>query len=785
MNDSFLQTDMIILYMLDGEMNVCSYGNGVRLRKEDILLINPGVEYEINGIKDAIYAVASFSIGIISQILEGKSMMLYADSVRDPHHSYRDLRDILQEMTAEYIMHTHKSHAIIDSLMLRLLDCLIENYQVTQGQIDANENDMDARMQQIMQYIISHIHEEINLSELANEMYVSTSTLSRVFKKSTGIYFAEYVMRMRVRTSLELLRNSNQNMIQVAMNCGFSTSAAFNRSFKKVTGMMPSEYRKKYKISDSTNRVDMNKEQDIREELRKKGYQYSSQEHAEKLELNLEERKALPYKPAWNQCINVGDFYELSRANIQFHVLYLQEQLQYKYVRVWNIFSDKMMVSDGKTFGQYNFDFICQVLDFLIAHHLKPFIEMGRRPDTAIRNHGDEVYYQEEYISFASRELWEDLLSAFLTEIVSRYGLEEVSTWIFELDRDFHSSDSKIYEDDHYDFFHAWKFVFNTVREKAPGALFGGISTALESDRLYASAFYRRCVEEGYIPDYVSFFLYSQEIKRSWERRRTEKAVDSEESLEKAFMREIKEFMLETGIDGCRLFISEWNNSIGNRNFLNDSCFRAAYFVSKTIDLLGEADMMVPMAGTDWVSNYIDTNKLLNGGVGLLTKDRIGKPAFYALSFLNHMGTQFLAKGKRYLITKKENGDLYILCHNFSDLRKNAFTSGDSVDLEKVRQVSYEDERILGFDFLFQKLQREGEYSVKKRSLNNSSGSVLDEWGKLGYEAKMSREDIKYLQAISVPRIEIERKKVSSDGKLRISVKLEPQEVVLLHIYKV
>ncbi len=63
-NDSFLQTDMIVLYMLDGEMNVCCYGNGVRLKKEDILLINPGVEYEINGIKDAIYAAA----GLISKM---------------------------------------------------------------------------------------------------------------------------------------------------------------------------------------------------------------------------------------------------------------------------------------------------------------------------------------------------------------------------------------------------------------------------------------------------------------------------------------------------------------------------------------------------------------------------------------------------------------------------------------------------------------------------------------------------------------------------------------------
>ena len=174
-----------------------------------------------------------------------KSLMLYADSARDSLRSYQDLREILQQMTAEYILHSHKTCASMESLMLKLLDCLIENYQLGQGQIEADENDSDARMQQIMQYIINHIQDEINLSDLAAEMFVSTSTLSRVFKKCTGMYFADYVMRLRVRSSLGLLRNSDQNLTQIAMNCGFSTSAAFNRSFKKVTGMIPSEYRKK------------------------------------------------------------------------------------------------------------------------------------------------------------------------------------------------------------------------------------------------------------------------------------------------------------------------------------------------------------------------------------------------------------------------------------------------------------------------------------------------------------------------------------------------------------
>ena len=66
-----------------------------------------------------------------------------------------------------------------------------------------------------------------------------------------------------------------------------------------------------------------------------------------------------------------------------------------------------------------------------------------------------------------------------------------------------------------------------------------------------------------------------------------------------------------------------------NRNYLNDSCFRSAYLTAKTVELWGMTDMTAVMGGTDWVSNYIDTNKVLNGGVGILTKDTIGKPAFY------------------------------------------------------------------------------------------------------------------------------------------------------------
>ncbi len=783
--ESFMQTDLIVLYVLEGEMTVRYYGDRIRMSKDDILLINSGMEYGISGARDCIYGTASFSIGIISQIMDKKSLMLYVDSARDVLHTYQDLRDILQEMTAEYILHAHRTRAAMDSLMLRLLDCLIEHYQLGQGQIEADENDTDARMRQMMQYIINHIHDEISLSDLANEMFVSTSTLSRIFKKNTGMYFADYVMRLRVRTSLGLLRTSEQNLTQIAMNCGFSTSAAFNRSFKKVTGMMPSEYRKQYQISVESEEQEARDELEIREELRKKGYQFSRQDNRKEYDLSLSELSPASYKQVWSRCINVGSFFELSRANTQFHVVYLQEHLHYKYIRLWNIFSEKMMVSDGRTIGHYNFDLINQVLDFLVVHHLKPFLDLGRRPDTAIRSQGNEIYYKEEHIHFVSKEIWEDLLRAFLDNVITRYGFEEVSSWVFELTRDFHTRENGIYKDDQYDYFEVWKIAYRAVREKVPGAMIGGISTVIGTDRDFAEQFFRRCVKEDYKPDFVSFFLYPYETVSGPQGETVQRVATANIRFEREEVLQMRALMKDVGLQDRKLFLSEWNNSIGNRNYLNDSCFRAAYLTAKTVELWGMTDMTAVMGGTDWVSSYIDTNKVLNGGVGLLTKDTIAKPAFYAFSFLEHMGTQFLSKGDHYLLTKKGNGDLYLLCFNFRWYQQTGRVNGDEIDLDCIRQIRYDDERKLEMTFMLRGMTERGEYTVKKRSLNKQSGSVLDEWGRLGYETKLNREDVKYLQAISVPRIEMERVITDAYRDLEIKVKLEPQEVVLLHIYKV
>ena len=242
-----IQTELLVIFLLEGRMTLKYQDESYQMKAEDIILINPGVSYEIEGTRDALYGIAAFSMHLLTAVLQSRYMIFYCNSVVDDGHSYQDLRDIFFQMTAEYTLKAHQTNCYLDSLMFKLLDCLVENYQLSQKRIEAYESENDARMREIMQYVLANLDQEISLNELADRMFVSTSTLSRIFKKNTGVYFADYVMQLRVKTALGLLKYSEQNMTQIAMTAGFSNSASFNRAFRKIMGTTPTEYRDKYR----------------------------------------------------------------------------------------------------------------------------------------------------------------------------------------------------------------------------------------------------------------------------------------------------------------------------------------------------------------------------------------------------------------------------------------------------------------------------------------------------------------------------------------------------------
>ena len=98
-------------------------------------------------------------------------------------------------------------------------------------------------VRRVRQYVAKNYHEAISLSDVARRLNMSVFYLCKLFKRSSGVGFSEYVGRMRVEAAIELLANSEQKISTIAFEVGFQSLSTFNRVFRRFTRLSPTEFR--------------------------------------------------------------------------------------------------------------------------------------------------------------------------------------------------------------------------------------------------------------------------------------------------------------------------------------------------------------------------------------------------------------------------------------------------------------------------------------------------------------------------------------------------------------
>lgn len=93
------------------------------------------------------------------------------------------------------------------------------------------------------EYIYAHIKERITIEELAGELGVSASYLSRLFKQETGDSVSGYIRGRKIDMAKNLLKYSDYSMIEIANRLSFSSQSHFIQQFREVVGMTPKKYR--------------------------------------------------------------------------------------------------------------------------------------------------------------------------------------------------------------------------------------------------------------------------------------------------------------------------------------------------------------------------------------------------------------------------------------------------------------------------------------------------------------------------------------------------------------
>ncbi len=93
------------------------------------------------------------------------------------------------------------------------------------------------------EFIIEHQAEDLSLGQVAKAVNTSTFYFCKMFKKVTGINFTDYLSRVRIEKSKNLLLNPNLRISEIAFEVGFQSLTHFNRVFKKIVGQSPTQYR--------------------------------------------------------------------------------------------------------------------------------------------------------------------------------------------------------------------------------------------------------------------------------------------------------------------------------------------------------------------------------------------------------------------------------------------------------------------------------------------------------------------------------------------------------------
>jgi AraC-like DNA-binding protein/ligand-binding sensor protein len=139
--------------------------------------------------------------------------------------------------------------------IVRLLAFFADQLSAFSNQLVVEKNNAEPPLVlKAREYIDKHKAEEISLADVAKAAGASVFHFCKVFHKSTGLKFTDYVARVRLEDARNRLLNPNLRVSEIAYDVGFQSLTQFNRTFKRVFGQSPSEFRQRLSSAHRASR---------------------------------------------------------------------------------------------------------------------------------------------------------------------------------------------------------------------------------------------------------------------------------------------------------------------------------------------------------------------------------------------------------------------------------------------------------------------------------------------------------------------------------------------------
>jgi AraC-like DNA-binding protein/ligand-binding sensor protein len=128
--------------------------------------------------------------------------------------------------------------------VVKLLSIFAQHLSMLSNQVVMQQDNAEPPViTRAKEFIQEHQTDNLRLGHVAKAVNTSTFYFCKLFKRVTGINFTDYLSRVRIEKSKNLLLNPNLRVSEIAFEVGFQSLTHFNRVFKKILGQSPTEYR--------------------------------------------------------------------------------------------------------------------------------------------------------------------------------------------------------------------------------------------------------------------------------------------------------------------------------------------------------------------------------------------------------------------------------------------------------------------------------------------------------------------------------------------------------------
>lgn len=190
----------------------------------------------------------------MGEITNGMSfVMLFQQDLRDARLKFsfssrtqRQIEQLLFRMLEEYENAELLYEDFLQVQIIELLLLFVREY--AQSPVHGPSEELYCRYKNIVQdvtaYIDSHYNEQLTLEDVCRRSMMSKTYFCYLFKLQTQKTFVEYLVDLRVAKASELLEHTAKSITEISQDVGFQDSTHFARTFKKIKGLTPREYRR-------------------------------------------------------------------------------------------------------------------------------------------------------------------------------------------------------------------------------------------------------------------------------------------------------------------------------------------------------------------------------------------------------------------------------------------------------------------------------------------------------------------------------------------------------------